>query len=110
MGRMQLTDIDAGGTIDAGIDPADEEGRDVSRKACRHRKCQMEESADKKVQEENGTAAVAIDKKATTRIAEEAANRLHQLEGDGVGERYPTLGQNCRQHEQNAVRRPQKPE
>src|SRR6266571_6349200 len=38
MGRVQLTDVDAGGAVYAGIDPANQEGRDIRGKTCRHRK------------------------------------------------------------------------
>src|SRR5947208_4762322 len=103
MGRVQLTDVDASGAVYAGIDPANQEGRDIRGKPCRHRKRQMKESADKKVQEQNRAAAIAIDQKTATRIAEEASDRLHQLESNGIRKRYPALRQDCRQHEQNAV-------
>jgi hypothetical protein len=63
----------------------------------------MEESAHKIVQEQNRATAIAIDQKTATRIAEEAADRLDQLESNGVRQRYPALRQDCRQHEQNAV-------
>src|SRR5215471_18926119 len=101
MGRVQFADVDAGRAVYAGVDPADQEGCDVSGKTRRHRKRQMEESAHKIVQEQNRAAAIAIDQKTATRIAEEASDRLDQLESNGVRQRYPALGQDRGQHEQN---------
>src|SRR5215472_7040359 len=103
MGRVQFADVDPGSAVYAGVDPADQEGRDISDKTRRHRKRQMEESAHKIVQEQNRAAAIAIDQKTATRKAEEASDRLDQLESNGVRQWYPALRQDCGQHEQNAV-------
>src|SRR5262249_55148806 len=43
MGRVQFADVDAGSAVYAGVDPTDQEGRDIGDKTRRHRKRQMEE-------------------------------------------------------------------
>ena len=107
---MQFADIDAGRAIDARIDPADGRGGEVKPDAARHREPQMKERADEKIQKQHRPPAVAIDQEAAGRIAEDGGQRLHQLEGDGLGQRNAALLQDGRQHEQDAVRRPQKAE
>jgi hypothetical protein len=70
----------------------------------------MEKSADEIIEGQHRPASVPVDQEPARRIADHRGERLHELEADRLGEGQSALGQNRRQHEQNAVGRPEEAE
>src|ERR1700677_758234 len=99
MGRMQLAHINSRRAVNTGIDPSYRSSSEIKPHAARHREPQMTKRADEEVQEQHWPSAVAVDQEPAGRIADDRAQRLYQLEGNGLGERDAALLQDGRQHE-----------
>ena len=70
----------------------------------------MEKRADEIIQEQHRPAAIAVNEETAGRIADEGRDRLDEQKTENLPELETALNQNLRQHENDAVRCPQKTE